>query len=58
MWYATGSYYSYYLYDAGTYINDQVSLNPGVYIVIIDNPNIISTSITFTITTIYTSPNG
>jgi type II secretory pathway pseudopilin PulG len=58
MWYASGSYYSYYLYDAGTYINDQVSLNPGVYVVVIDNPNITSTTISFTITTTYTSPNG
>jgi prefoldin subunit 5 len=50
-----GYSYTYYLYDQGTYINDQVSVGPGLYIITIYNPsNTLTTSYSATITTTYT----
>jgi FtsZ-binding cell division protein ZapB len=52
---AEGYSYTYYLYDQGTYINDQVSVGPGLYIITIYNPSNTSTiSYSATITTAYT----
>ena len=52
---AEGYSYTYYLYDQGTYINDQVSVGPGLYIIAIYNPsNILTISYSATITTTYT----
>jgi len=46
---------TYYLYDQGTYINDQVSVGPGLYIITIYNPsNALTVSYSTTITTTYT----
>jgi len=53
--FAEGYSYTYYLYDHGTYINDQVSVGPGLYIIIIYNPsNTSMISYSATITTTYT----
>jgi uncharacterized protein YukE len=53
--FAEGYLYTYYLYDLGTYINDQVSVGPGLYIITIYNPsNTLTTSYSATITTTYT----
>jgi len=50
-----GYSYTYYLYDQGTYINDQVSVGPGLYIITIYNPsNALTVSYSATITTTYT----
>ena len=50
-----GYSYTYYLYDQGTYINDQVSVGPGLYIIAIYNPsNTLTISYSATITTTYT----
>jgi len=52
---AEGYSYTYYLYDQGTYINDQVSVGPGLYIIAIYNPsNTLTISYSATITTTYT----
>jgi len=52
---AEGYSYTYYLYDQGTYINDQVSVGPGLYIIAIYNPsNTLTVSYSATITTTYT----
>jgi chaperonin cofactor prefoldin len=50
-----GYSYTYYLYDYGTYINDQVSVGPGLYIIVIYNPSsTITASYSFAVTTTYT----
>ncbi len=50
-----GYSYTYYLYDQGTYINDQVSVGPGLYIIVIYNPSSTTTaSFSATVTTTYT----
>jgi hypothetical protein len=52
---AEGYPYQYYLYDQGTYINDNLSVGPGLYVVIVDNPsNTTETPLSFTVTTAYT----
>jgi chaperonin cofactor prefoldin len=52
---AEGYSYEYYLYDQGTYINDQVTVGPGLYIIAIYNPsNSLTVSYSATITTTYT----
>jgi len=52
---AEGYSYTYYLYDQGTYINDQVTVGPGLYIIVIYNPsNVLTVSYSATITTAYT----
>jgi len=54
--FAEGYSYTYYLYDQGTYINDQVSVGPGLYMITIYNPsNTLTISYSATITTTYTS---
>jgi hypothetical protein len=46
---------TYYLYDYGTYINDQVSVGPGLYIIVIYNPSsTTAASYSFAVTTTYT----
>jgi chaperonin cofactor prefoldin len=50
-----GYSYTYYLYDQGTYINDQVSVGPGLYIIVIYNPSsTTAASYSFAVTTTYT----
>jgi len=50
-----GYSYTYYLYDYGTYINDQVSVGPGLYIIVFYNPsNTTTASYSATVTTTYT----
>jgi len=50
-----GYSYTYYLYDYGTYINDQVSVGPGLYIIVIYNPSsTTAASYSFAVTTTYT----
>jgi len=52
---AEGYSYQYYLYDQGTYINDNLSVGPGLYVVIVYNPsNTTATPLSFTVTTVYT----
>jgi Tfp pilus assembly protein PilE len=52
---AEGYPFQYYLYDQGTYINDNLSVGPGLYVVIVDNPsNTTATPLSFTVTTVYT----
>ncbi len=53
--FAEGYSYTYYLYDYGTYINDQVSVGPGLYIIVIYNPSsTTAASYSFAVTTTYT----
>ena len=55
MQFAEGYSYQYYLYDQGTYINDNLSVGPGLYAVIAYNPsNTTATLLSFTVTTVYT----
>jgi len=49
-----GYSYTYYLYDQGTYINDQVSVGPGLYVITVVNPSSTSISFSYSITTTYT----
>jgi len=49
-----GYSYTYYLYDQGTYINDQVSVGPGLYIITVVNPSSTTISFSYSITTTYT----
>jgi len=49
-----GYSYTYYLYDQGTYINDQVSVGPGLYVITVVNPSSTTISFSYSITTTYT----
>jgi chaperonin cofactor prefoldin len=51
-----GNPYGYYLYSQGSYINENVSVGPGFYIVFIYNPNNNTViSLSYDITTTYTT---
>jgi len=51
---AVGGYsYTYYFYDQGTYIKDQISVSPGLYIITIVNPNNTTVSLSYSIMTTY-----
>ena len=52
--FAEGYSYTYYLYDQGTYIKDQVSVGPGLYVIIVVNPGSTTISFSYSITTTYT----
>jgi len=54
-WSARGSFSSYYLYEEGSYIDRKVTLSPGVYFVVIVNPNKTPTSISYIVKTMYKS---
>ncbi len=54
-WCARNSYSSYYLHEEGSYIDSKVALKPGVYFVVIINPNTTPTSISYTVKTMYKS---
>jgi hypothetical protein len=49
-----GYSYTYYLYDQGTYIKNQVSVGPGLYIIAVVNPSSTTISFSYSITTTYT----
>jgi len=49
-----GYLYTYYLYDQGAYINDQVSVGPGLYVITVVNPSSTTISFSYSITTTYT----
>jgi FtsZ-binding cell division protein ZapB len=51
-----GNPYGYYLYSQGSYINENVSVGPGFYIVFIYNPNNnTEISLSYDVTTTYTT---
>jgi hypothetical protein len=54
-WCARKSFSSYYLYEEGAYIDRKVTLNTGVYFVVIFNPNTTPTSISYSVKTMYKS---
>ena len=54
-WCASKSLSSYYLYEEGSYIDSKVTLYPGVYYMVIINPNRTPTSISYTLKTTYKS---
>jgi hypothetical protein len=54
-WCASKSFSSYYLYREGSYIDSKVMLRPGVYFVVIINPDRTPTSISYTVKTMYKS---
>jgi len=56
-WCARKSFSSYYLYEEGAYIDSNVTLKTGVYFVVIINPNITPTSISYSVKTMYKSLN-
>ncbi len=51
----SGQSYSYYLYDYGSNLNDQVNVGPGLYIIVIYNTNLFEVSCNYIITTTYQS---
>jgi hypothetical protein len=54
-WCAHKSFSSYYLYEEGSYIDRKVTLQLGLYFVVIINPNTTPTSVSYRVTTMYKS---